>query len=85
MSFNEIVKKIALAAWEASTPAAVLFGEVLQVSPLLVKVDSRFELPAELLLVLDHLTLAQGDKVALLRNKGGGQYIVLGRTGANDT
>jgi len=51
-----IIKQAALEAVEASAPVQVLFGTVESVSPLTVRVDQRFTLPKEFLVVPEHLT-----------------------------
>ena len=84
MSMLETIKKAALAAGEAGAPVAVLFGEVAEVNPLRVLVDSRFELTEDFLLVPAHIELlADKDRLVLLRLQGGQQYFVLGKVGNN--
>ena len=74
MSILDTMKKIAEQSQNAAVPAAFLFAQVTAVSPLVVRVDNRFDLPASALVVLketDGDPLAVGDKLALLRNHGG--------------
>lgn len=50
------LKKAAMAAYGASNPAAVMFGEVTNTDPLEVNVDQRFTLPADFLIIPESLT-----------------------------
>ena len=82
MSILDTMKKIAEQSQNAAVPAALLFAQVTAVSPLVVRVDNRFDLPASALVVLkekDGDPLAVGDKLALLRNHGGQSFLVLGK------
>lgn len=60
------------------------YGSVLSTTPLTIKVDNRFDLPGEGVVLLEGVNLKVGDKVVLLRNQGGQEYLVLGRV-KNDT
>ena len=51
-----IIKQAAVEAVEASAPVQVLFGTVENASPLTVRVDQRFTLSKEFLVVPEHLT-----------------------------
>lgn len=76
----ETIKRISQATGEAGTPAAVMYAQVLQAAPLVVEVDSRYPLTAEFLVLLEGVPApAVGDKLALLRNAGGKEFIVLGK------
>lgn len=79
----EQIKQISRQTGEAETPTRFLFGTVTKLSPLTVFVDSRFYLSgpglAELRRAEGGEPLAEGDKVVLLRNQGGQQYLILGR------
>ena len=67
-SFIETIKKAALEAVEASKPVKHLFGEVINISPLQIKVDQKMTLESEQLILtrnvkdytvemtVDHLT-----------------------------
>lgn len=117
MSFLDTVKSIARATENASVPASFLFGSVTNVSPLTIRVDNRFDITGEAIVMtqefraggvqnhthilpqhhtqttgghthtVDPVTslpgntggLVSGDKVVLLRNAGGQQFLVLGR------
>ena len=81
MSILDTMKKIAEQSQNAAVTAAYLYAQVTAVSPLVVRVDNRFDLPASALVVLkekDGDPLAVGDKLALLRNHGGQSFLVLG-------
>lgn len=76
----EQIKRISKQTGEAETPTRFLFGTVTKLSPLTVFVDSRFYLSGPALIsLLDTPSPAVGDKVVLLRNRGGQQYLILGR------
>ena len=82
MSILDTMKKIAEQSQNATVPAAFLFGQVTAASPLVVRVDNRFDLSASALVTLmekDGDPLAVGDKLALLRNHGGQSFLILGR------
>lgn len=133
MSLLDTVKKVAVQSTEAAIPAAILYGTVKSGNPLIVRVDDRFDITGEALIVPKELQagystthrhsgfmsgaetqsasggsgetafaphshglkedywtnsgaeseyyygLKQGEKVILLRNAGGQQYLILGR------
>ncbi|RJE84271.1 DUF2577 domain-containing protein [Paenibacillus sp. 1011MAR3C5] len=83
MSMLELIKKAGAGAVEASNPVNILYGEIVSVHPLSVRVDQRFTLPAGFLILTESLALRgleQGDRVLLLRMQGGQRYVVLDRT-----
>lgn len=51
-----VMKQAGVGAVGASNPVAVMFGEVETTDPLAVRVDQRFTLPAEFLIVPESLT-----------------------------
>lgn len=57
------------------------YGTVTSVSPLKVQITSQFTIPSSLLVVPKRLKsenpLENGDKVALIRQKGGRSYFIL--------
>ncbi|MBN3523097.1 DUF2577 domain-containing protein [Paenibacillus apiarius] len=89
----DIIKKAGAGAVEASSPVALLYGEVLSVSPLQVQIDQRFTLPASALVITEQLKeykvhigaeeitirqgLRSGDRLLLARMQGGQSYIAL--------
>lgn len=73
------IKKISAQTGQAAVPAAFMYGSIISVNPIRVWVDSRFEIGKEVLVTFKDLTLTAGDKVVLLRNQGGQQYLILGR------
>lgn len=78
----DIIKQAGAGAVEAGSPVHLLFGEVVSANPLSVRVDQRFTLPWEFLILPESLLLRgveQGDKVILLRMQGGQRYLVLDR------
>lgn len=94
-NFVDQIKQISIGAQEAGNPVAVLFATVTGTSPLEVNVDQRFTLTEDFLIVPEHLTdrtamvngqqitlsrgLSQGDKVILIRQQGGLNFLVAGR------
>ncbi|MHA7966605.1 DUF2577 domain-containing protein [Paenibacillus sp. CAU 1782] len=56
MSMLELIKKAGMGAVEAGNPVQLLQGEVVSANPLSVKVDQRFVLPADFLIVPESLT-----------------------------
>ncbi len=82
MSLLETIKLASSAAEGAGCPTDFLFGEVSAPKPLAVRVDDRFTLTAAFLAVPEHVResgLQKGDKLALLRKRGGELYLVLGK------
>lgn len=95
MSINNQVKRIVKDYLHAVQLADVVYGIVVSDNPLEVTVDQRFTLPADFLIVPEHLTaqkitigtqeheirrgLMAGDRVVLVRAVGGGRYIIVGR------
>ena len=77
----EQIKKIARQSDECAAPAMVLYGTVTGLDPLRVRVDNRFELGERDLTLLrgTRESLEAGDGLALLRNRGGQEFLVLGR------
>jgi hypothetical protein len=90
-----LVKQAAVEAVKASNPVALLTGTVTNENPLEVRVDQRFTLPADFLIVPHSLRRQElsiggasyvisegvqgGDNVLLLRVQGGQKYILLDR------
>ncbi|BBH19864.1 hypothetical protein Back11_12090 [Paenibacillus baekrokdamisoli] len=95
MSLVELMKKISVGAVDASSPVAVYFGIISAIHPLEVAVNQRFILPEDFLVVPENLSefklniggqetvirrgLEVGDKIVMLRIKGGEQYVILDR------
>lgn len=76
----ETIKKVALAAYEASHPVKLLFGQVISTDPVEIKVGEHLTLDINFLVI--NGTVSKGDNVALIRCQGGQKYVVLGtRTG----
>lgn len=120
----ETMKKIAKQTNEAGSPATIMFGVVTSASPLTIRVDNRFDITDEAIIVTKEFKagfcpthyhtgfaggpatenaeghthalksnyqtntdaaseyyygLKAGEKVVLLRNQGGQQFLVLGR------
>lgn len=76
----ETIKKVALAAFEATKPVQLMFGEVTSVEPVEIQVGSLLKLTQKFLVI--NGSVSKGDKVTLIRCQGGQKYVVLGtRTG----
>ena len=76
----EIIKKVALNAFEASTPVKILFGKVVSTNPMKIQVGDLLTLTKEFLVINGEVF--KGDEVTLIRTQGGQKYVVLGtRTG----
>lgn len=73
------IKKIALAAVEASKPAAVIVGTVTQSSPMVVTIEQRLPLEEDFLIIPKRLkgTLNVGDGLLMIREQGGQRYAIL--------
>lgn len=88
------VKKAAVEAVEASTPANFMFGDVLSISPLQIRIDQKMTLGSAQLALCRQVTaytdnnglaidnaLKAGDKVVLGRIAGGQKFVVLDKVG----
>lgn len=76
--FVDVIKKAAVEAVEATHPMNLVFGRVVAVSPLSVRLDQQRTIPARFLLRLSGPALEAGNYVALLRMQGGQKYLILG-------
>lgn len=72
----ETIKKVALAAYEASNPVKLLFGKVISTDPVKIQVNELLTLTREFLVI--NGTVSKGDTVTLIRCQGGQKYVVLG-------
>lgn len=72
----EIIKKVALNAFEASNPVKLMFGKVISTNPVKIQVSELLTLTKEFLVINGSLSV--GDTVTLIRCQGGQQYVVLG-------
>ena len=75
----DTIKKISAQTGQTAVPAAFMYGSIISMNPLCVWVDNRFEIGQEALVSFKDTTLTAGDKVVLLRNYGGQQYLILGK------
>lgn len=75
---SDTIKQIANQSNDVKKPMAIMYGTVTTVSPLTIQVDSRFPISGEAIILPMGITLQQGDKVILLRNLGGQEFVVLG-------
>lgn len=72
----DTIKRVALNAYEASKPVALLFGQVVSTDPVEIKVGDYLTLPREFLII--NGAVNEGDMVTLIRCQGGQKYVVLG-------
>lgn len=91
----ELIKKIALKAVNAEKPSDFCFGKVVSTSPLKISIDQKLTLTAAQLVLTRNVTdfttklndsevtiqnaLKLGEKVVLLRQKGGQKFLILDR------
>ncbi|NBD24317.1 DUF2577 domain-containing protein [Paenibacillus glycinis] len=95
MSLNETIKQITKGYLASVKLADVQYGTVSRLDPLEVSVNERLALPEDFLVVPEHMTafkvtvgaqeveirtgLAVGDRVVLIREQGGLNYVIAGR------
>lgn len=72
----EIIKKVALNAFEATNPVKLLFGKVISTDPVKIQVGEFLTLTQEFLVINGEVS--EGDSVSLIRCQGGQKYVVLG-------
>ena len=72
----DTIKRVALNAFEASNPVKLLFGKVISVDPMKIKVNQYLTLTKEFLVINGEVF--EGDEVTLIRVQGGQKYVVLG-------
>lgn len=95
--FLKLIKKTSMEAFNASKPTDVIFGKVVSVSPLKIKVNQKLELKSAQLVLSRNVTeykvkiddteqtihneLVVGEKVIMIQVSGGQKYVVLDRIG----
>ncbi len=81
MGILDTIKKVAEQTSQAGAPAAFMFGIVTSASPLVMRIDNRFDISEKQIVIMKQFMdgLAVGDKVVLLRNQGGQEFLILGR------
>lgn len=72
----DIIKRVAINAWESHKPTAVLFGKVTSTDPVTVQVGEHLTLSREFLVI--NGAVSDGEDVTLIRCQGGQKYVVLG-------
>ena len=76
----KLIKKIVLETISTTEPTSVLYGEVLEVSPLKIKVDNRYIIDSDFIVVPSHIIgIIVGDKLTLLKTNSGQEFIVIGK------
>lgn len=76
----DTIKRCALEAVENSDPVRLLFGSVVSVNPISVKIDQKYTLPKEFILLTKTVFesgLESGDRVILIQVQGGQTYIII--------
>lgn len=76
----QVIKKAAVEAVEASVPCNVMFGTVVSVNPLSVRIDQKLTISSNFLTVTSvvrSIGVSSGDKVILIRQKGGQRYVII--------
>ncbi|NMA00843.1 MAG: DUF2577 family protein [Clostridiaceae bacterium] len=74
----ETIKQTAVNAVEATFPVKLIFGIVQSTSPLKIAIDQKLSITSTQCVWLQGVGLAVGDRVALLRQQGGQQFLILG-------
>lgn len=80
----QIIKQAAIEAVEASKPTKVIYGTVISASPLSIKLDQKFTIPAEFVVLPKRIAgevFFVGDKVIMLQEQGGQRYVLLDKVG----
>lgn len=72
----DTIKRVALNAFEASNPVKLMFGKVISINPMKIKVNQYLTLTREFLVINGEIF--EGDNVTLIRVQGGQKYVVLG-------
>ena len=79
--FIQTLKKAAVEAVEQTKPCSILFGKVISDVPLAIRVDAKVILRQNNVILLAGVVPEEGDVLALISQKGGGRYVVLGKVG----
>lgn len=80
MRLNQLIKQSAIDAVDQNAPCNILFGSVIKTNPLNVKLNEKIILSDTQLVLayaVSEYTLNVGDKVILIRQQGGQQFIVI--------
>jgi hypothetical protein len=72
------IKIAALDAIESQKPVDVMFGMVVSDFPLVINIEQRLQLTEEYLVLMRGVEVDLGDRVVLLREQGGQEFVVLG-------
>lgn len=92
MRLVELIQEIASSVFEAKKPCMIVYGTVETVEPLTIRLSDNLVIGEEFLMNINGVISADvdetvliiggyevGDKLYLLRNKGGQAYFVLGK------
>lgn len=78
--FIEVIKQVAVNAVEAGKPVNILYGNVVSVAPLKIKISQQQILTKEFFTAVEPKpTFIVGEKLVLARVQGGQQYLILGK------
>lgn len=69
----------AVDAVKALKPSNLVYGEVVGITPIAIKLDQKITLDSDFIKLQDGLILKKGDVVAMIMAQGGQSYFVLGK------
>jgi murein DD-endopeptidase MepM/ murein hydrolase activator NlpD len=72
----DTIKEVAINAYEATNPVALVFGKVTSTNPVKIQVGENLTLSKDFLVI--NGAVSKGDDVTLIRCQGGQKYVVLG-------
>lgn len=73
----DVIKQVAVEAYNSTNPVSLLYGQVVSVNPIKIKITDTLTLDQEFFVVQGELNV--GDEVSLFRQQGGQKYVVLGK------
>ena len=76
-----LIKQAAVDAVEQRKPVEIVFGTVVSLSPLQIRLSQKIVLQGEQIIRIDGLAqeLTVGSRMALLRMQGGQRYLIQGK------
>lgn len=79
-NFIEVIKQVAVNAVESGKPVNILYGNVVSVAPLKIKISQQQILTKEFFTAVEPKpTFIAGEKLVLVRVQGGQRYLILGK------
>lgn len=73
----DVIKLLAINAYEASKPVDVVFGTVVSKDPLKIGIEQKLSIDSSFVDVCNGAAYSKGSKVLLLRCSGGQKYILI--------